>query len=107
MKEVATQQEFEEKVLNSKKPVIVDFHATWCQPCIALAPRLTSVIENSDDKVDLAKVDIDVLTDIAMEYGVVSVPTVAAFKDGKMLDTFVGLVEQEKIQEFVDKLVDA
>jgi len=104
--DVASQQDFEEKILNSEKPVVVDFHATWCQPCKMLAPRLKAAMETVGDTVDFAKVDIDELTDIAMEYGVTSVPTVAAFKNGKLADQFVGLIEQEKIQEFVNKTAE-
>eukprot|EP00794_Sanderia_malayensis_P010753 gene10753-11903_t len=105
MFDVTSQEDFKERVLQSEKPVIVDFHATWCQPCVALAPTLKSVMENVDGEADLAKIDVDELADIAMEYDVTSVPTVAAFKDGKLIDSFVGLLDQKKIEEFVNKVV--
>ncbi|XP_013783980.1 thioredoxin, mitochondrial-like [Limulus polyphemus] len=97
--------DFEDRVLKSNVPVIVDFHATWCGPCKLLGPRLEKVIDSKGDKVHLAKVDIDNLTELAMEYGVSAVPSVVGIKDGKVLDQFVGVLDEDKLESFVDKLI--
>ena len=73
----------------------------WCGPCKLLMPRLETAIAATKDGVDLAKVDIDDLTDIAMEYGVDVVPTVLSFKNGKVVEKFVGLQDDDKIHKFV------
>lgn len=63
-------KDFKERVLNSNKPVVVDFHATWCQPCKILAPRLEQILATYEGKADFAKVDIDKHTDLAFDYNV-------------------------------------
>jgi len=98
---IQDKDDFEAKVVKSKKPVVVDFHATWCGPCKMLMPRLETVIATTNDAVDLAKVDIDDHSDIAIEYGVDVVPTVLSFKNGKVVEKFVGLQDDDKISKFV------
>lgn len=97
-------KDFQEKVIDSKIPVVVDFHATWCGPCKLLGPRLETIIAGKKGKVILAKVDIDENADIAMRYGVQAVPTVLAIKNGTGIDKFVGLQDDDQIQTFVEKL---
>lgn len=79
------EKDFDERVLKSKNPVIVDFFATWCNPCKILTPRIESIISENEGKVSLAKVDIDELTDLSLEYGIQSVPVLAVMKDGKVV----------------------
>ncbi|XP_072039281.1 thioredoxin, mitochondrial-like [Amphiura filiformis] len=96
--------DFKDRVLNSKIPSVVDFHAGWCAPCKMLAPRLEKAIEGTKGKVQLAKVDIDENTDLAIDYDVSSVPTVLAVKDGKIIDKFIGLQEAHSLKLFVENL---
>ncbi|XP_078496616.1 thioredoxin, mitochondrial isoform X2 [Lissotriton helveticus] len=102
---VQDDDDFQERVKNSATPVIVDFHAEWCGPCKMLAPRLEKLIGQQKGKVLMAKVDIDDHTDLALEYQVSAVPTVMAVKDGKVVDKFVGLKEEDQLEAFVKKLL--
>ncbi|KAB7494092.1 Thioredoxin, mitochondrial [Armadillidium nasatum] len=102
---VQDEDDFKERVLQSETPVIVDFHAQWCGPCKVLGPRLETIIGGKGDKVHLAKIDIDAIEDLALEYGVSAVPSVLAIKDGKVVDKFVGLQEEARITTFVNKLI--
>ena len=101
---VQDETEFKEKVLGSAIPIVVDFSATWCGPCKLLTPRLDAAIAATEGAVDLAIVDIDDLADIAMEHGVNAVPTVLGIKDGKVVDKFVGLVDEDKLGAFITRL---
>ncbi|XP_046994652.1 thioredoxin, mitochondrial [Schistocerca americana] len=96
--------DFNERVKNSKVPVIVDFFATWCNPCRMLAPRIESVIAEKKGQVVLAKVDIDEQTDLALDYDVSSVPVLVAIKDGKEEDRLIGLQDVDKLKKFVDNI---
>ncbi|XP_012259949.1 thioredoxin, mitochondrial [Athalia rosae] len=100
-------KDFDERVKNSKIPVIVDFYATWCNPCRMLTPRIESVVAEKQGKIILAKVDIDENTDLALNYEVGSVPVLIAMKDGKELERIVGLQDTDKLRQFVDKYVDS
>lgn len=102
---VQDEDDFQERVMNAEVPVVVDFHAQWCGPCKLLGPRLESIIGAKGEKLHLAKVDIDDVSDLAMEYGVSAVPSVIAIKGGKVVDKFVGLQDEARIEAFVNKLV--
>ncbi|XP_069087284.1 thioredoxin, mitochondrial isoform X2 [Pleurodeles waltl] len=102
---VQDDEDFQERVTNSATPVIVDFHAEWCGPCKMLAPRLEKLVGQQNGKVVMAKVDIDDHTDLALQYQVSAVPTVMAVKDGKVVDKFVGLKEEDQLEAFVKKLL--
>ena len=80
------------------------FYYSWCGPCKMLGPRLMEVVAATEGKVQLAKVDIDNNTDLAIDYDVQSVPTVLAVKDGKITDQFIGLQEVDKLKLFVEKM---
>ena len=101
---VQDEAEFKEKVLGSATPVVVDFSATWCGPCKLLTPRLDAAIAATEGAVDLAIVDIDDLADIALEHGVNAVPTVLGIKNGEIVDKFVGLIDEDKLAAFINKL---
>ncbi|KAK8376748.1 hypothetical protein O3P69_009991 [Scylla paramamosain] len=77
----------------------------WCGPCKLLGPRLETIIGGKGEKVHLAKVDIDNVSDLALDYGVSAVPSVLAVKDGKVVDKFVGLQEESRIEAFVNRLI--
>ncbi|XP_002733252.1 thioredoxin, mitochondrial-like [Saccoglossus kowalevskii] len=102
---VQDSDDFMERVIKSNKPTVVDFHATWCGPCKILGPRLEKVIAAQNGKVQLAKVDVDTNTDLAMEYGVSAVPMVIAVKQGEKVDEFIGLQEEDQLNSFVEKLL--
>jgi len=101
---VQDEEDFNKRVLKNKKPVVVQFHATWCGPCKMLSPRMEHAIATTKDAIDLAQVDIDDNPDIAMSYSVGAVPAVMAIKDGKVVDKFVGLKDEDQIDTFLAKL---
>ena len=83
LNDIKNEEDFKTKVLESKKPVIVDFHAIWCGPCSELTPILTDIVEERDGNVDLAKVNIDNNQELAIQYGVASIPTVLLMEEWK------------------------
>ncbi|KAK2565159.1 Thioredoxin [Acropora cervicornis] len=93
---VKDKDDFEKRVLSSSKPVLVDFHAEY---------ELDSVVGENDGQLELAKVDIDANSELALEYKVTGVPTVLGVKNGKIIDAFTGLVETEQLRRFVEKLL--
>lgn len=95
--------EFESEVLNSDKVTVVDFFATWCNPCRALAPILETAKTELGDKVNVVKIDVDESEDIARKYGVMSIPTMVVIKNGKELDRMVGLLNKQAIIDRVNK----
>ncbi|XP_048358102.1 thioredoxin, mitochondrial [Sphaerodactylus townsendi] len=97
--------DFQDRVLKSQKPVVVDFHAQWCGPCKILGPRLEKMVAKQKGKVLMAKVDIDDHTDLALEYEVSAVPTVLALKNGSVVDKFVGIKDEDQLEAFLKKLI--
>ncbi|KAH3871202.1 thioredoxin, mitochondrial-like [Dreissena polymorpha] len=102
---IQDEADFENRVLKSVKPVVVDFHATWCGPCKVLGPRLESLIGSKGGKVILAKVDVDDHMELATRYKINSVPTVIGFKNKVSVDKFVGVQDDVKIDTFLEKLI--
>ncbi|KAM8779486.1 thioredoxin, mitochondrial isoform 1-T2 [Rhynchonycteris naso] len=97
--------DFQDRVVNSETPVVVDFHAQWCGPCKILGPRLEKLVAKQHGKVVMAKVDIDDHTDLAIEYEVSAVPTVLAIKNGGVVDKFVGVKDEDQLEAFLKKLI--
>ncbi|MDR0453203.1 MAG: thioredoxin [Deferribacteraceae bacterium] len=91
MPTVLTNDNFEKEVINSKKPVLVDFWATWCMPCKMLAPAIDALETDFTDKAVFAKLDVDENKEIASRYGIMSIPTVLLFKNGEIVEQFVGV----------------
>jgi thioredoxin 1 len=100
---VATDDNFEGEVLKSEKPVLIDFWAPWCGPCKAIGPIVEEIAAQYQDKVKVMKLNVDDAQKAATTYGVRSIPTLMMFKGGKVLDTMIGLVPKEKLEEFVKK----
>ena len=101
MAKIIDQTEFDNLVLNGKGVVLVDFFATWCGPCKALAPVLEEVAEQLKDKANIYKVDIDQTQSLAQQYRVMSVPTMKIFKKGEVVEAIVGLQSKSVL---LDKL---
>ncbi|MEG1394910.1 MAG: thioredoxin [Clostridia bacterium] len=92
---------FSENVLESSIPVVVDFFATWCSPCKALAPVLVELAREYDGKIKFFKLNIDEEEDLAREFGIMSIPTLALFKNGKVVNQSVGLKPIEVLRKFI------
>ena len=95
---IITKENFAQEVLNSDKPVIVDFWATWCGPCKMLAPVLSEIAEERED-IKVGKINIDEEPELAAEFRIVSIPTVMLFKDGKSVQTEIGYRSKEQLME--------
>jgi thioredoxin len=88
--ENVTSETFEQDVLQSEKPVVVDFWAEWCGPCHAVAPVLEKIADERKDELKVVKLNIDEAQDIAQRYGIVSIPTIVLFKDGEPAAAAIG-----------------
>ncbi len=97
---ILTNENFDE-VINGTKPVLVDFWATWCGPCKMLAPTIEELAEELKDEVVVAKLDVDKAQQIAMKYGVMSIPTLVLFNGGKEVKRTVGFQPKAKLLDFL------
>lgn len=93
-----TKDNFKEEVLESKKPILVDFWATWCGPCQMLNPILEEISEEQDE-IRIGKINVDEQEDLAIEYRIMNIPTMILFKDGKAVKSMIGYHTKEEILE--------
>lgn len=99
-----TDNNFSEEVLNSDKPVLVDFWAPWCGPCQMMGPIIDELANEMKEKnVKIGKLNVDDNQDTAAEYNVLSIPTFLVFKNGKVVDQLVGGVQKEKLSEVINR----
>lgn len=100
-----TDDKFQEEVLENDKVVLVDFWAVWCMPCQMLTPVIEELAENFGDKVVIGKLNVDDNRETAMKYQVMSIPTVALFKGGEIVEKFIGVQPKQVYEEAIKKAV--
>ena len=93
-----TMDNFEQEVLNSDIPVMIDFWATWCMPCKMLAPTIEELAQEGNGAYKVGKIDVDKSPSLAAQFGVMSIPTVIVFKNGKAVDKTVGVVPKSQLE---------
>ena len=95
---ILTEENFEKEILQSDKPVLVDFWAPWCGPCKMLGPVIEELAQELSGRVKVAKVNVDEQAKLAAEYGIVSIPTLIVFKNGKATNKAVGVQAKDDIE---------
>jgi len=99
MAKVFTDQNFEQEVLSSQKPVLVDFWAPWCGPCQMMGPIIEELAEELEGKVVVGKLNVDENPQMAQKYGIMGIPTLLVFKNGQVVEQFVGVQPKEVLKQ--------
>ena len=105
MKTIENNNDYE-KVINQKKPVLLDFYADWCGPCQSLLPTIEKLSEEYDGKVEIQKVNVDQNRDLAIKYGVRSIPALFFIKDTEIVDKLNGVVSESILKEKLEALLN-
>lgn len=100
-----TTANFEQEVLNSDKPVLVDFWAEWCAPCKSIAPLLENIADDQADSLKVAKIDVDHQGELAVKFSIRSIPTLMIFKNGEPVGTQTGAVGAGGLNQFIESHV--
>ncbi len=100
-----TDQNFDQEVIKSNVPVLVDFWAPWCGPCQMMGPIISELAEKMGDKAKVGKIDVDENGQIAQQYGIMSIPALKIFKGGAVVKEFVGVQSMENLKRILDELV--
>ena len=94
-----TTENFEEEVLKSDKKVLIDFYADWCGPCKMMSPVIDEIAEEKAEQIKVGKINVDENQDLAMEYDVMSIPTIIIMNNGEVEKTFIGVTDKNEIIE--------
>lgn len=95
---IITKDNFDAEVINSDIPVLIDFWATWCGPCTMMAPVVSQIAEEYADKIKVGKLDVDSEPELAIQYGVMSIPTLIYFKNGEEADRIIGFQPKASVE---------
>jgi len=98
-------ENFQEEVMGSSLPVLVDFYAEWCGPCKMISPVIDELAKAYEGKIKVAKLDIDQAGDIASSHGVMSIPTIIFFKNSKKVEKKTGALDKEQLEELIQKVI--
>jgi len=97
---------FEKEVLESKKPVLVDFYASWCGPCMMMAPVLEELEEELGEEITMCKINVDESRDLAIKYGISTIPCFKVIKNGEVVAETIGYKQKEDMQYFIEKAIE-
>lgn len=103
METILTQENFDKEVLKSELPVMVDFWAVWCGPCQVLSPIVEEIAKEYEGKLKVGKVNVDENNQLAMQYGVMSIPTLKFFKNGKLAGEMIGAAPKNLVEKEIQK----
>lgn len=98
---ILTTDNFDTEVIKSDIPVLVDFWATWCGPCQMMAPVVAEIARDWEGKVKVGKIDVDAQPELAMKYGIMSIPTLILFKNGEVADQIIGFRPKTDIEKIL------
>ncbi len=102
-----TDKNFQETVMNSDKPVLLDFWAAWCGPCRMIAPAIEEMSTEYEGKAVIGKVDVDANPELSMQFGIRSIPTLLFVKDGKVVDQVIGVQSKAALSKRLDAILEA
>ncbi|HDN85824.1 MAG: thioredoxin [Candidatus Omnitrophota bacterium] len=96
-----TEANFQKEVLETDMPVLVDFWAPWCMPCLITAPVIEKIAEEYKGRIKVCKLNVEEASSVASNYGVMSIPTIMVFKNGEIVNKTVGALSKEDLEEFI------